>query len=349
MSTSVSPGLRWRRPEAAPVRCEPVVDDAALERLAPEWERLWQRARASPFLSPAWLLPWWRHVGRGTLASVAVRSPQDGELVGFAPLYVYRAPDTGRRHLFPLGIATSDRLDLLVDAGWRAAVVQALSAHLREHDEEWDLLEVPQLPADAHWLAVPWNARLRCEVQAGDPNPVLALPARLAASVSRDLAYCRRRAARAGIVACEQADASTLHALLASLERLHGKRWALRGQAGVLRHEGVMDWHREAAPRLLAADLLRLLALRLDGAVAAVLYGLVDPPIAAPRRWSYYLGGFDPDAAALSPGKLLVGHAIDSATAEGAALFDFLRGDEAYKARWGAVAEPMFRLRVERP
>lgn len=347
MSTSAWRGLRWPRPEAAPVRCEAVTDDAALERLAPEWERLWQRARASPFLSPAWLLPWWRHVGRGTLASVAMRSAEDGELVGLATLYVHRPPDTGRRHLFPLGIATTDRLDLLVEPGWHSRAAAALSEHLVERADEWDLLEVPQLPAGADWLAVAWPVQWRYTVHAAEPNPVLGLPAALAVSTSRDLDYCRRRAARSA-VAYERADARSMHALLDSLERLHARRWERRGQAGVLRHEGVMAWHREAAPRLLAAGLLRLLALRLDGAIVAVLYGLADPPGATGRRWSYYLGGFDPDAAALSPGKLLVGRAIEEATSEGAALFDFLRGGEDYKARWGAVAEPMFQLRVER-
>jgi CelD/BcsL family acetyltransferase involved in cellulose biosynthesis len=50
----------------------------------------------------------------------------------------------------------------------------------------------------------------------------------------------------------------------------------------------------------------------------------------------FYIGGFDPDRAALSPGALLLGHAIEAAVREGAVAFDFLRGREAYKLRWGA-------------
>jgi CelD/BcsL family acetyltransferase involved in cellulose biosynthesis len=61
-----------------------------------------------------------------------------------------------------------------------------------------------------------------------------------------------------------------------------------------------------------------------------------------------YIGGFDPRWSALSPGTLLLGHAIEQATAEGAAAFDFLRGAEAYKYRWGAIDEPMFAVRVTR-
>jgi CelD/BcsL family acetyltransferase involved in cellulose biosynthesis len=43
---------------------------------------------------------------------------------------------------------------------------------------------------------------------------------------------------------------------------------------------------------------------------------------------------------------LLIGEAIAMAAAEGAASFDFLRGAEPYKYRWGAIDQPMFALHV---
>jgi CelD/BcsL family acetyltransferase involved in cellulose biosynthesis len=77
-----------------------------------------------------------------------------------------------------------------------------------------------------------------------------------------------------------------------------------------------------------------------------VLYCLADGPHLACRRWYDYIGGFDPEFALLSPGTLLIGHALDAATAEGATATDFLRGAEPYKYRWGAVDQPMWVLRV---
>ena len=350
MLTASWPAARRSPPEAPPaaVRCDHVRSLAVLQRLAPEWGRLWLRSQASPFQSPAWLVPWWKHVGQGQLATVALRSTRDGELVGLAPLYVHTSPDTRRRHLFPVGIATTDRLDVLAAPGWEARVAEALVRHLVDSAREWDVLEAPQLAAGSGWLALDWPAGWRREVGTSDPNPVLALPAALPAPMARNLAYCRRRAARAGRLAYECANERSLPMLLAELDRLHARRWALRDQAGVLRGRGVPEWHQEAAARLLAAGLLRLLALRIDGQAVAVLYGLADAAGVEKRRWSYYIGGFDPAAASLSPGTLLVGHAIEQAQAEGAAVFDFLRGDEPYKQRWGAVAESMFTLRVER-
>lgn len=348
MPTASSPALQDRRTEARgrQVLAEPVTTAAALERLAPEWAALWSDARASPFQSPAWLLPWWTHVGRGELASVALRSSDGGALVGLAPLYVYRDPASGRRHLFPLGIATTDRLDIVAAPGWEEAVGHALSRHLAATCDAWDIVEAPQLADDAALLAVRWPRSWTREVTPADTNPVLPLPASIPTPMARELAYCRRRAARAGEVTYELADGDSLPAWLDTLERLHAQRWALRGLPGVLQGAGVMAWHREAAPRLLQAGLLRLFGLRVGGQAVAVLYVLADAAHVPRRRWSYYIGGFDPAAAALSPGTLLVGHAIERARTEGAAVFDFLRGAEPYKLRWGGVPQPMWTLRV---
>jgi CelD/BcsL family acetyltransferase involved in cellulose biosynthesis len=62
----------------------------------------------------------------------------------------------------------------------------------------------------------------------------------------------------------------------------------------------------------------------------------------------FYLSGFDPLWARYSPGNALVGAAIAQAAREGATRFDFLRGQEAYKYRWGAADRPTLRLTLRR-
>ena len=326
---------------------------AALEGLRVEWERLWLHSRgATPFQSPHWLLPWCKHVARGAIATIAVRSGAGGELVALAPLYVHVDPATGRRHLFPIGIATTDYLDLLVQPGWEQLALPCVVSHLSERTAHWDLLEFPQLRRGASLLALAAPDGWRREVAAAEPNPVLVLNGPcggrlpIPASMMQYVGYCRRRAARAGKLGCETADAQALPALLDSLFRLHARRWSERGEPGVLNDPSVRAWHLEAAPLLHAAGLLRLHALQLDGEPVAVLYCLADAARAHGRRHYYYLGGFDPRLRALSPGTLLVAHAIDRAVAEGAAAFDFLRGAETYKYRWGAADQPMYTLRI---
>jgi CelD/BcsL family acetyltransferase involved in cellulose biosynthesis len=75
--------------------------------------------------------------------------------------------------------------------------------------------------------------------------------------------------------------------------------------------------------------------LRIDGRIIAVLYGMH-----AHRRTYFYLSGFDSEFARLSPGTLIVAAAIEHARREGAGAFDFMRGREPYKYRWGAIDRP---------
>lgn len=333
------------------MRVDELASTADLHRLRPEWEHLWARAPdATPFQSPRWLLPWWTHLGHGQLAGIAVRDDA-GELAGVAPLYIHRHAGTGLRHVFPVGIATTDDLGLLAAPGWEERVAGCVVRYLADRLGDWDLAELPQQRAAAALLHMAVPGAARHEVVEGEPS--LVLPLRTPAggqaiphAMARNIRYYRRRASSAGALAHEVADAGRVPALLQSLVDLHGRRWSKRGEAGVLVDPAVQAAHREAAPLLQAAGLLRLHALCLDGEPIAVLYCLADGPQArAPRHYSYLIG-FDPRAQAFSPGTLLLAHAIEQAQALGATAYDFLRGAEAYKALWGTRHQPMYTWRV---
>ena len=127
------------------LRVEVVASLAELERLRPAWMALWRRARgATPFQSPDWLVPWWRHIGEGELLTIAILDEAEGRLVGLAPLYLYAQSD-GQRAVFPLGIATTDYLDALAEPGWKAAVMPVVFGRLAKLGSRWDACEWPQL------------------------------------------------------------------------------------------------------------------------------------------------------------------------------------------------------------
>src|SRR4051812_26016467 len=89
---------------ARPFAVEIIRDALTLSSLRADWWDLWQRApHATPFQSPAWLMPWWDVFAPGALASIAVRN--GGKLVGLAPLYL-ESGALGLR-LLPLGIGIS--------------------------------------------------------------------------------------------------------------------------------------------------------------------------------------------------------------------------------------------------
>lgn len=316
----------------AALRTQIIRDETSLAALEQAWWALWRRADAVPFLSPAWLLPWWRAFHPGRLLSAAAWN--GGRLVALAPFYVEDGAQ-GRR-LLPLGIALSDYLDVLVDP----ACPQACSALAEAFDAEdgWDAWSLEELPPGASALALPCSPNWQQASERQSACPVLRLPPSLEhleeavpASRLRKLRAARNRAERRGGYSIERIGPADSDRFLRELYRLHGVRWASRGEPGALEDERVRAFHASAASALLEAGLARFLIASLEDRAVGAYYGLGDG-----QRAFGYLAGFDPAYAFESPGAVILGHAIECAVAEGCTEFHFLRGRESYKYDWGA-------------
>ena len=82
--------------------------------------------------------------------------------------------------------------------------------------------------------------------------------------------------------------------------------------------------------RLLAArGSLRLYTLFAARRPVASVYGVVHR-----GKFLYYQSGYDPNWASRSVGLVLLARTVSDAFGEGLTDFDFLRGDEGYKADW---------------
>jgi CelD/BcsL family acetyltransferase involved in cellulose biosynthesis len=88
---------------------------------------------------------------------------------------------------------------------------------------------------------------------------------------------------------------------------------------------------------------LRIHRLDVGGLTGAMTVSLVHGD-----TWGLYNSSFDPALGALAPGFVLVGHLIEAAADEGLDVVDLLRGDEAYKYRFGAVDRNLVRFSVLR-
>lgn len=312
------------------MRGEIVASDAALAALEPAWWGLWRRvAAASPFSTPAWLLPWWQVFAPGDLFTVAIWHAD--RLVALAPLY--RESGASARRLLPLGISLSDYADVLIDPAVPEAAAEIVEA-LQESSGAWDVWSAEELPPEAAllrlWCPAGWSSSIALQ----SACPVLDLGHALAAVPAlkrRKWRMAQNRTQRRAW-SLDAADAGSLAAGLDALFQLHGARWAAREQAGVLADADVQWFHRLSAPRLLAAGLLRLVLLRIDGMVAGAYYGFRTGDCAYA-----YLGGFDPAFAFESPGTVLLGAEIEAAATLGVASLHLLRGQEPYKYEWGAV------------
>ncbi len=118
---------------------------------------------------------------------------------------------------------------------------------------------------------------------------------------------------------------------LTQLFELHGKRWRARGQTGVLVLPSRQKFHRALCADFLERDWLRLWRLKLDGRAACVLLSYFW----GGKFW-FFIGGFEPELQKWSVGTCLFARVFQGAINEGATEFDFLRGAEEYKYRFGA-------------
>lgn len=320
----------------------------SLERLRHEWNDLADRCPwATPFHTPAWLIPWWRYLGAGRLAVLTVR--HDDRLVGLAPLF--QPEPEGSRRLAMLGTGISDYGGVLLHPPVAADAWASLLAHLTTTSTlEWEACEMAELSPCSPLLQLPLPPGLRASRAPASICPVVpgaeslnALIARLPGRARRHLANSARRLARAGGARLVRADGSSLGVLMDALFTLHHLRWKERGEPGVLADPRLRPFHDEAAAAFLRSDALRLYGLEMRGAVVAVLYGFAHG-----GRTCLYLQAMHPAWSAAAPGVALVRHAIGAAVAEGAMEVDMLRGQEPYKYTWGARDRWNIRLEIRR-
>jgi CelD/BcsL family acetyltransferase involved in cellulose biosynthesis len=135
--------------------------------------------------------------------------------------------------------------------------------------------------------------------------------------------------------------ATDLPRAIESLITLHRARQAAVGETTAFEDESVLAFLRETTPLLQERGWLRLYALVVGERPVAVEYGL------AYRGTFYdYQKGFDLEASKWGAGTVLQGLSVQHACGEGMTEFDFLRGDESYKARWAPYVRQTKRLDI---
>ena len=181
----------------------------------------------------------------------------------------------------------------------------------------------------AHWQIIP-----------AEVCPVLSLPDswdEYVKSLGKNMReqikrYPKRLAKQFEVEYSMSQSANETEVALTHLFRLHGKRWRARGQTGVLILPRRQGFQRALCEELRQQNQLRLWTATVNGQAACVLLSYFYD-----RRYSFFIGGFEPDLMRWSVGTCLFAqvlrHAIE---ADGAREFDFLKGREEYKYRLGA-------------
>lgn len=348
------------------MRVERIANLESSESLAGNWNTL---AQGVPFRSWEWLSCWWRHYRHsGDLFILAVQDGH-GVMAGVAPWYRYRTASNSRILRFlGVGDVCSEYLTVMCRPGCEAQVVAALSdvltqdggearppARLRPpHDQDgWDLLELasvgvhdPVVNDLAQRLADRgcWPHRRR------GPNCWrVQLPATwddylamLSKSHRKQVRRLERRALESGRAVLHTAgNEAELAEGLDILFHLHERRQQSLGRTGCFSDPRFAAFHREVASLLLASGKLRLHWLLLDGRPVAAEYHFAGDGVVYA-----YQSGIEPEALHEEPGHLAAIATLKLAITQGYRAFDFLRGDEPYKAHWRAQPLPTCELRT---
>lgn len=278
---------------------------------------------------------------------------RDGEtVVAIAPFYavVFRLGPVRLRVLVPLGFGNdlTERLEMLVSAGKRAEVCDALGAYLARHRRGlWDVMIWGAVRADD---LPPVLRRLAHE---DDPRPFAECPlprsweefgAGLNKSMRDNIKYYPRLLERHGHRATVRiaATADDIAPALAVFLRLHRMR-ALVPSMRPHDDRFAQSLHRRfletVAPVLAAQGKVWVAVLTVDGADVAAQLVLEH----AGRLYMYY-SGFDPAWQTYSVGMITTATCIQEAIRRDVCQVDFLMGDGQFKQRWGARSVPVSRL-----
>jgi len=326
--------------------------------LEKEWNDLLANSASHvPFLRHEYITTWWHGLGggewsHGELFIVTARQEQ-GELIGIAPLFVTDNRD-GEPALMLLGsIEISDYLDIIARSEDLPAFLEALLAYLASeqapgcHLLDWyNLLEgsptLPALQAAAEKLGWKYSQ------QPLQHCPYIPLPGdweKYLCSIDKKQRHeIRRKMRRAG-------------------EYYLPLRWYIVQDGATLEQE-VDDFLKLMANDSDKAKFLTpAMHTQMHSIVQAAFTGgwlqlafieVNGEKAAAYLNFDYmnhiwvYNSGLDFHFSELSLGWVLLGHLLEWAIEHKREYFDFMRGDEQYKYRFGAIDRRVMRLLVRK-
>lgn len=330
---------------------ELLVGESAFAALAGEWDSLASRGMTdTPFQTLAYQRAWWTHLHPpdATLLTVTVRDTT-GALAAIGCFF-----NMDGRLYFNGCVEETDYLDLIAPAEHAAAAWAAILDCLETVGAPvWEGLELCNIPEQSPTRSIlPALAQQRgytFEEEQAEVCPIISLSPtfddyleKLDSKQRREIGRKLRRAEAAELLTTVVGPDDDLDTAVARfLELLQLSTFEKR------------DWLNEAR-RAVFYEVAH--AARDAGTLQLMFTGIEDRAAAALFNFDYkdriwvYNSGLDPAAfAALSPGVVLTAAAIERAIQLGRHEFDFMRGSEEYKYRFGAEDTRIYRLRLQRP
>lgn len=302
----------------------------ALAELMPEWNRLYQQsAPRNPFLSAEWTEAYLETVGSDTnLFVVTLRSA--GRLVGVAPLCI-----ESRGVFRVLRFITEDRSDYLgfLFSNDHPSAAQELADTIVAHSSEWDLATLKHVADDYSGLTrikFPGSVRLHRTVATTARYTAAEVDWKELHEIGPSwLKRTRKRLPRFlrdGWL-LERFTGAEAAARLDQVADIETRSWKAGENVMRLQPGGGQELLRRALETLGERGEMQLWMATLNGRPAAYRIDF----LLADRVWIYQLG-YDQAFHRASVGSFLGYVALEQAWRSGIREYDYLSGDEPYKA-----------------
>ena len=307
----------------------------------------------TPFSRHEYLSQWWQTLGGGewkTAELVLISASENDQLIGIAPLFI--AEHDGQRALMLLGsIEISDYLDLIVREGDLPRFLSGLLDFLTsQQDQNWSVLDWYNLPDSS-----PTVAAFKAESEERGwihheeiyhPTPRIPLSgsfdeylARLDKKQRHEIRRKMRRAAESEkkvrfyvVDGTEEID-SEIDAFFNLMIQAPEKEQFL--------HPAMREQMTATFQNAHKHGYLWLAFLEIDGTKTAASLNFDYNS----KLWGYN-SGVSSEHRELSPGWVLLAHTIQWCCENRRYEFDFMRGDEEYKYRFGGVNKYVMRVKV---
>ncbi len=330
-----------------------VIGGVAPPLEAEAWNSL---AGGVPFRQWDWNQAWARHYGSMNARPwVATVRDHQNRLIGVAPWRLTRSQLRGRVVSFlGSGEVCSDYLSILAATEHRQAVAHTLAGWLSgPAADQWDLLEFDGVEADDPAMLALFDelAKRGYTIQSRQPCSAwrLELPRTwneyldcLSRSRRDKVRQLTRKFLDTGLCVPKLAKTeSEMEFGWRVLCDLHQRRRQSLGQPGCFASPRFAAFQEEVVRQLFADGKLRLHWIEYEGKPVAAEYGITGGSVVYA-----YQCGLDPEHPKLKAGWLNTIASLNRAIEQGFRGFDWLRGDEPYKASWRATPRPLVTVTV---
>ena len=307
----------------------------------------------TPFSRHEYLSEWWKTLGGGEWNSaqlVLVSATEEDQLIGIAPLF--HAEHDGQRALMLVGsIEISDYLDLIVRPDDHARFLAGLLDFLASSaTDDWSALDWYNLPDSSPTLAAlkaesekrGWNHH----EEIYRPTPRITLNGSFEEYLSR-LEKKQRHEIRRKMRRAAESDKNVRFHVIDSTSDIEFEMNAFFDlmvqdpNKEKFLHPEMREQMTVTIRNAFERGYLWLAFLEVNGSKAAASLNFDYKN----KLWGYN-SGVGREHMELSPGWVLLAHVIQWCTEHGRTEFDFMRGDEEYKYRFGGVNRFVMRARV---